>query len=41
MLLHRWNLQSILKEFIVKKDVEYETKIADLQKGIVRLEKKL
>ena len=35
------NSANILRELIQKKDLEYERKIEELQKGIVKLDKKI
>lgn len=40
MLLRR-SRANILKVYIERKDVEYEKRIEELQKGIVKLEKKI
>jgi hypothetical protein len=41
LMLWRRNHANILRNFIVAKDIEYEKKIEELQKGIVKLEKKI
>lgn len=41
MMLQRRNFANILRNFIIAKDIEYEKRIEDLQKGIVKLEKKI
>ena len=41
VMLHRRNQSNILRNYIIQKDLEYEKKIEELQKGIVKLEKKI
>jgi hypothetical protein len=41
LMLQRRNHANILRSYIVAKDIEYEKKIEELQKGIVKLEKKI
>jgi hypothetical protein len=41
LMLHRRNHANVLRNYIITKDIEYERKIEELQKGIVKLEKKI